>query len=267
LVELAVGILILVLGTLEVLQAGANLPPAFGRIGQAANISWLIHHPNWDVVLVCILHGTLLCILFSWALIQYDGHPVPPRYLLLALVLIAAFPLSRPSLQAVPWITEAPAILREPLWFSQRISTLAGLGTGVFVGLALAGAARACGATPQIAHAGRTRDGTFALGLVGMALGWQAVLSVALLATIASLLGPRLARQRLGQYGSSFLLYVFLATAAQVYLWGALEQLAWWPNSQAGPVTMAVTLVGILLLACLASLQVHPILRDSAHSG
>ncbi len=260
LVEFTVGILILVLGTLEVLQAGANLPPAFGQIGRAANISWLIHHPNWDVMLACVLHGILLCIVLSWALIQYDGHAVPRGYLTLAVVLVAAIPLTRPTVQAVPWISELPTQLQEPLWLSQRLSLVVGLATGLSIGFFLGCIERMFGRKPKRSETHyvgmhRVRERAVALALVGIALGWQAVLSVALSATIVSLVGPRVAPRRLAQYGSSFLLYVCLGTAAQVYLWGMLEGLPWWPNSQAGVVTIAVTTVAIVLLACLASLQ------------
>jgi leader peptidase (prepilin peptidase)/N-methyltransferase len=260
LVEFTVGILILVLGTLEVLQAGANLPPAFGQVGRAANISWLIHHPNWDIVLACILHGILLCIVLSWALIQYDGHAVPRGYLTLAVVLVGAIPFTRPTVQAVPWISELPARLQEPLWLSQRLSLLIGLAAGLSIGLVLGGIERMFGRKPKRSETHytgthRVRERAVALGLVGIALGWQAVLSVALIATVVSLVGPRVAPNRLAKYGPSFLLYVGLATAAQVYLWGAIEQLPWWPNSQAGVVTIAVTSVATILLACLASLQ------------
>ena len=101
LVELTVGLVILVLATLEILLAGINLPDVGHRDVVRLSVSWLVGHPRWDLIGTCVLHCGLVCVLLSWALIRYDGYAVPIRYAVgafgAAWLLIVLAPLLRPE--------------------------------------------------------------------------------------------------------------------------------------------------------------------------
>jgi leader peptidase (prepilin peptidase)/N-methyltransferase len=250
LVEFAVGLLILILGSLEVLRAGANLPAQFGHVGQVANITWLIHRPDWDLVVACILHGILLCILFSWALIEYDGYPVPQGYQLLAVAVILAIPLVRPAVQPIAALAELPAAWQQIGWLAERVPVLFGLAVGLLLGSLLIGIERwTCGPVSPAAR-GRS-DAAVACGLVGVTLGWQAAISVVSIAAVLRVMSLPATRRLPGRV-CCLLPWLFLAATGQVFLWNHIEGLAWWPNSHAGPVTMTAAVIGIVLLTGLA---------------
>lgn len=65
LVEFTVGLVVLVLATLEILLAGLNLPEAGQREVLRLSVSWLVGHPRWDLIGACMLHCGLVCVLLS----------------------------------------------------------------------------------------------------------------------------------------------------------------------------------------------------------
>ena len=262
LVELTVAVLILVLATLEVLQAGANLPAEYDSVVGRAAISWLIRRPNWDLISTFSYHGALLCILLSWALIRYDGLAIPRGYVLFATMCAIAAPVFRPAVHPIAWIAEQPAWLAAHPWAGRIGTSLVGLAAGVLIASVLSGidalTRRRWGCVVE-----SLRDRIAALGLVGIALGWQAVLSVALLTAITQCMAAvpraRVVRDRTPPR----LLFIFLATTVQVYFWTPLEQFPWWPNSSATALTLSLSTIAIALLTWFAGLRLS---AEEAHA-
>jgi leader peptidase (prepilin peptidase)/N-methyltransferase len=209
LVELTVGLVILVLATLEILLSAVNLPDCGERTTMRLSVSWLIGHPRWDLIGTCLLHSGLVCVLLSWALIRYDGYAVPLRYAAGALV------------TAWLWIGLA-LLLRPDIWQQGRLDGpawlaawshggrgLPGLLGGLLVGTVVGGGCRLAGRnaterttrptsespdgkSPQTAAPSREKtlgDALLGFGLVGVCLGWPAAVSVGLLASAARLAG------------------------------------------------------------------------------
>ena len=161
-VEAVTAALFVLVGVIEGISGGANLPirPIAGVEGPVT--------PLLDIGQlggIVAYHLLLLCTLLAAALIEYDAHRLRLRLLVPALVVGWSAPLAWPHLHPVPaW----PGLSGPP---AGLVDGTAGLAVGLLLGLA---AWRATGA----------KEG---LGLlvgplcVGLFLGWQAVLMLTLL--------------------------------------------------------------------------------------
>jgi leader peptidase (prepilin peptidase)/N-methyltransferase len=246
LVEFTAGCLLLVLAVLEVLLAGVNLP-TFDAHGHAImGLRWFVAHPRWDLVATGGYHAFLLCNLLSWALIEHDGHAIPKRLVMLAVAVAVLAPVACPWVQPILWMAEKPVWIAQQPWLNRVDTSLVGLAAGHVVGWAAS-----LSSIPRDTFQSRTWDlrlGVMAgFSVVGAALGWQALLSVALVAS-----GLRLAvsaRRRQDMHRSSptlMLLCLGLATLVQVCFWRGLDGWAWWPGSHA---TALAAIIAVLMLA------------------
>jgi leader peptidase (prepilin peptidase) / N-methyltransferase len=273
LVELTVGLVILVLATLEILLAAVNLPDAGARTPMRLGISWLIGHPRWDLIGTCVLHSGLVCVLLSWAFIRYDGYAVPRRYALGALVaawlLVAFEPLWRLEIwQQGPVAWQAWLAAWSPddrgLW-----GLLGGLLVGAVTGVGCFLASRPAREPPSGTQSGtlsgptavdasqrvastwheQSADALLGLGLVGVGLGWHAAVSVGLLAAAARLLGALTLGLSPRFRPLPLLAYTCLAAFVQLCLWRVWDGWAFWPGSSAGLPTFAAALATVLVLS------------------
>ncbi len=273
LVELTVGLAMLVLATLEILLAGINLPDVGHRDVMRLSVSWLIGHPRWDLIGTCVLHGGLVCVLLSWALIRYDDYAVPVRYAVgafgAAWLLIALTPLLGPEvgpLSQLDW----------QAWLAVCANCgggLPGMIGGLLLGLLVAGGCRLAGRDglggnerphenmPDGNETEATRpileshvwDAPLGLGLVGVCLGWPAAVSVGLLASVARLLGALALGMSARRHPAPLLAYVCLAAFLHICLWRGLDSLAFWPGGSAGLPAVATAITMILVLTWQAS--------------
>lgn len=269
LVELTVGLVILVLATLEILLAAVNLPDAGERAPLRLGISWLIGHPRWDLIGICVLHSGLVCVLLSWALIRHDGYAVPRRYALGALVaawlLVGLEPLWRLAIwqqRPVAWQAwlAAWAADERGLW-----GLLGGLLVGAVTGVGCLLASRPAGKSPagplpesaqvalpqRVAPTWREKfaDALLGFGLVGVSLGWPAAVSVGLLAAAARLLGALTLGLSPRFRPLPLLAYTCLAAFVQLCLWRVWDGWAFWPGSSTGLPTFAAVLTMVLVLS------------------
>jgi leader peptidase (prepilin peptidase)/N-methyltransferase len=273
LVELTVGLVILILATLEILLSALNLPDAGERMTMRLSVSWLIGHPRWDLIGTCVLHSGLVCVLLSWALIRYDAYAVPRRYaagvFVAVWLLIGLGPLLRPDV----W---PPGRLDGQAWLAVRSHANRGL-LGMFGGLLLgavvgggcwlAGRTRAerttrppsespDGGSPERATQAREKnleDALLGFGLVGVCLGWPAAMSVGLLASTARLLGALTLGVSPRWRPAPLLAYVCLAAFVHICLWRGLDGLVFWPNRSAGLPSFAAAVTMVFVLTWQAS--------------
>lgn len=271
LVEFTVGLVILILATLEILLAGLNLPEAGQREVLRLSVSWLIGHPRWDLIGTCVLHCGLVCVLLSWALIRYDGYAVPVRYaagaFVAAWLLLVVAPLLRPQLwESGRWDWSA----RRAAWVVGGRGVL-GMFGGVLVGVLLKVGGRLAGRdvpgsqppadSGQASTAGtnaprpRRVDGDVVpgLGLVGTCLGWPAAVSVGILATAARLAGALALGVSPRLRPVPVLGYICLAAFAQLCLWRELNQLAASLGGPAGLPYLVATATMLLVVTWQAS--------------
>ena len=164
LVEAVAAGLFLLLFIIEVLHGGQNLPL---RLPEAPR-----PYPPTQALSICLLHLGLLCTLLAAALMRWDGKR-PPRGLFLPILLVGLVaPLFWPWLHPLPAGPEAA----ESPW-GGLVDCLLGLGTGLFLGRTAEWMGE------RYSRLGR--PGYQILGqapIVGVVLGWQAVLALVPLA-------------------------------------------------------------------------------------
>ena len=169
LVEAVTAGLFLLLLVVEVFQGGHNLPVRFSPLHQG-------HHPYPPVqaFCLCLLHLGLLCTLMAAGLIQWDRHQ-PTRWLFVPLLLIGLVaPPIWPWLHPLPAGPEAAA----SLW-GGVVDSLLGLGTGLFLGRIAEWLGR------RFTAVGKPGNQILGQSLViGVVLGWQAVLVLVPLAML-----------------------------------------------------------------------------------
>jgi leader peptidase (prepilin peptidase)/N-methyltransferase len=161
LVEAAAAVIVGAVASVELLSGGRNLP---GEIfaGRRPGMDGLLLDPDWWLVAACAVHCAVLVTLLAWALIDHDGHSVPWRWAAVMTALAVAAAASLPGVQCV------------------------GAGFGPVTGLSAAAVASSVGIVAGWL-VGRMFGGRAAaamLVLLGAALGWQAVVSVAVLALV-----------------------------------------------------------------------------------
>lgn len=165
LVEAAAAVIVGAVASVELLSGGRNLPgEIFG--GRRPGVDGLLLDPDWWLVAACAVHCAVLVTLLAWALVDHDGHPVPWRWAAVTTALAVAAAASLPGVQPVGAgvgpVTGLPAA---------AIASATGIVAGWLVGQMLGG-----------------RAAPLMLILLGAALGWQAVVSVAVLAIVFALL-------------------------------------------------------------------------------
>ncbi len=210
LVEAVTAGLFLLLLVVEVFQGGHNLPVRFSPVHQG-------HHPHPPAqgICLCLLHLGLLCTLMAAGLIQWDRNR-PSRWLFVPLLLIG---LIAPPVW--PWLHPLPAgpEAAESPW-GGVVDSLLGLGTGLFLG--------------RIAQWLGTRftavgkPGNQVLGqslVIGVVLGWQAVLVLVPLALLLeelsriAALGWTLSRRLVAAVWMAPLTLVWILNWARLAAW------------------------------------------------
>ncbi len=210
-VEAVVACAFVLLGTVEYLSAGANLPP---RPVHAHGGSLLIDMTTREAAAVYVYHLVLWCTLLAAALIEYDGHSVPWRVFLPAFVWGLAAPLAWPHVHPVPAMAGLEG------WRAGLLDSVAGLAAGA-----------ALGAATWTAVGPWRQRGVLAAGAAtGLYLGWQA--AVVLLTAAALLHGAaRLGARRLPRpiAGLPATAWLVAGSLGWIAAWGRLA--SWW----AGP--------------------------------
>ena len=201
LVEAATAAMFGVLGTVEFLSGGANLPRRTSEPLEGVYVTG-------DLYTIYVYHLLLLCTLLCAALIEFDGKRLQWRLFIPAGVIGLLAPLFWPNLHPVP------------AWQGLQ-GLLAGLADGA-IGLAVGAA---LGMAAWWPWKDQKRIGViFAAGCVGLFLGWQAVvvLSLASMAIYlpSMLLGRRLPALRRVPPTA----WLALATLGWIFAWAPLVQ-------------------------------------------
>jgi leader peptidase (prepilin peptidase) / N-methyltransferase len=243
-VEALVGSVFLSLAVATLFSGGANLP--FRPPHLHSGITWILFYPRWDLICIYLFHTSLLCVLLSWALMQWDRMRIPPPFRLTALSAILGLGWIAPDLYPIIW-NSANIPFRQPSGSATGLLTAMVGGLWGSVAGWLLGAASEFGRTrrhdlgPRREFLRETESG---LALVGLALGWQVISPIALLTAPAIGLAVRL--RLVGRAETAALLMMFLMTWCYLLFWNPLSRLTWWP----GPFHGWFFHLFCLLLAC-----------------
>jgi len=173
----------------ELVTGAANIP-GFTHYPYAG-ILWIILYTKWPVIGIYFYHCALLSCLLMLALMEADRLRCP-RWL--AATLMAAFLLiaiASPTILPVSLVDHLPLRLPEviPPWGQRLMTSIAGAAMGWLVSTA----------APQARMRNRqwTSSTPLAAILIGIALGWQATLTIGMLWLLAATIlksigGPRL---------------------------------------------------------------------------
>ena len=250
LVEVALGILYLSLVLLSLVTGGMNLPLRIPNKG--TGFERVLFDPKWDLIQIVFCQLTLISILFTFGLIKLEEKPLPVSILIFGIIVAVVTAFLFPSVLIVPWHNPGVAIanystpeIHQFLWLG-----LAGL-TGVLVG---------CGMTWQRVEF--RREAVFSCLLVGLFLGWQSSLSVAL---ILALLGAIFRWwDPFSWHQLNLATKIVVATMIHLVFWKLLSLAGgFWPNHQSNAIQVVLAIVVMILSTSLTHrpIQKYPIER------
>jgi prepilin signal peptidase PulO-like enzyme (type II secretory pathway) len=177
-VEAITALIFGLLTSYEFLTEGKNLPQRLIEVAPHISQSGLNPQNLLDVyesLGICLFHLLLLCTLLCAALIEIDGQRPPLKLFPPALLVGLAVPLWWPWLRPMPWQVLPPtrALSVNPYLLMGAVDGLIGLAAGAAIGGLLCWASRG----PQ-----KPMGLFLGLSSVGLFLGWQAVVALAVAA-------------------------------------------------------------------------------------
>ena len=240
-VELLLGLTFLLLFLVEVVWGGINLPvrPDVGQYG----IEFLLFTPNWFLILTFVFHATLMCGLFTIAVIASENKRVPVSVVFFAAIFLMAIASTWSYVIQIPWNAGfadvdnwPPEQFSKTSLYTMTIGLFAGVVAGsVAWGVDAIGASRFPRRDDDKGKQSDpiTRKGSAmvaSMGLIGLALGWQAALLVLVLwfalRPILKLFFPT-ALLPLVSNGSAVMMF---ATILQITFWRLLLPINFWLN-------------------------------------
>jgi len=206
LVEAITAAMFLAVGMVEGLSGGANLPQRLDPLADGMSVS---HPGETELIVLVSYHLVLLCTLLAAGFIEYDGHRLPLRLMLPALVVGVVAPLAWPQIRPVPVYDGLSG------WIAGLSDGAAGLAVGALLGFAAWYATGASRGVPLLRRSsargglttlllrssgteGPDRDRVgLVLGpaCVGLFLGWQAALVLGLASIALHLAATALGRK------------------------------------------------------------------------
>jgi leader peptidase (prepilin peptidase)/N-methyltransferase len=192
LVEFTSAALFLLLYFVELISGGANIP--IREPNYYHGVVWILLYTKWDLVRLYLYHCLLISVLLTWLLIDLDGTRATRRAKWIVASLLGAIPLAFPDLLPVAYTAGAPRWLPER-WMVTAASSLIGGMVGAAAGASIQLLPwAACLSTVRDSSTNLLEQNAFprhcyhqshvcgALSFIGLALGWQAVLMIAMVA-------------------------------------------------------------------------------------
>ena len=194
------------------LVTGATNVPGFHHYNYAG-ILWIILYTKWPVVGIYLFHCALFCCLLTLALMEQDRLRAP-RWMAMGLpAFFAAVAVVFPSMLTVSLDDQTPFAFTTtmPDWLDRAITSVTGGLAGFAIGCVTKSA--------RLRRRQSTSSIALVLALIGFALGWQAVLTIAVFWLVAlsilKLIGGPLLRPR------------WLTTSTLLFLIALLHHPAW----------------------------------------
>jgi len=240
LVEGTVGLVFVILMLTELHTGGANLP--IREIGHTSGLNWMTGRLQPDLFGIYTLHCILMCTLIAATLIVFDGERLPVKLFMPIVLLGLVLPTIWPALHPVPLCSPPPGWLQSVSWNHELSFTSARNQIAIWLGFNLISLAMSlvgylCGTafgclwflSCRIPNRFVCAGAISLLGVIGLILGWQAVLSVAVIAVLivvlfAVILGSRLA----GLKQIPLAGWITFAVLIQIVFWKPIYQFFPW---------------------------------------
>ena len=169
-VEAVTGSIFLLLYFVELISGGANLPVR--PINDYRGVLWIIMYPKWDLIGLYVHHCFLFSSLLVFTAMAIAGNRIPRKLLAFCFTIAIAAPVAFPTLAVIPALPDnvlpAIAILKS------IVHGIAGAICGLIAGTFLS---RLWHRDPNL-----TSQRIFVIAsfsLIGIVLGWQAILCIA----------------------------------------------------------------------------------------
>lgn len=234
LVELLVGLIYLSLFFAELASGGRSLP--IRPPNRLPGVMWNVITPQFDLLGLYAYHCCMLSVLVVCALLAVDRVRIPKRLIVFSCLVGIGCPLVWPQLSVVPW--HATASLSSDTW--NRLATpLVGLSFGACLGYLV-----------EIVVATKTGDmsrvsGDVAktLAIIGVFVGWQAVVLSMLMATI---IHSALAWWRRGETLWAF--WILLGATLTLCKWRSISGVRCLPGAESGLAVHVYWVVSMLVV-------------------
>lgn len=206
---------------------------------------WTIWYPQPETLALWGYSTALAAVLATLLLFARRGERLPGLFVASAVLFGVLLPAVVTGLQQVPWAGEGSGNLeasrwRTAGWVEAATGALAGAFVGIGFGLAWPPRRVKTESRPRLAIPPQA-DAAMVLAVAGAWLGWQAVVSVALLAAVGGLMFRR----------TSVVTLLIGATSLQFIGWRVLTQFApWWLGPRTGwlfVIGWAAALTGLVL--------------------
>jgi prepilin signal peptidase PulO-like enzyme (type II secretory pathway) len=232
--EFVFGLAFALLMVVELVGGGINLPlrPWPAHVGMV----WNLWTPKWDLISIYAYHAAFVTLLMTWCLFACDRLRVPRRLLFCALLIGMVAPVVRPQLHPLRW-DEGQHLLS---FLGPQAEALANVAVGAIAGLVVGALMmRRTGGNVRHGDANTTLSGAT---LVGVFLGWQATVGIALLATSFRWLAVISPARRW-----PVVVWITLATLLHLTAWRWLYEQPFWPGHAGawGTLLMAAAIVAI----------------------
>lgn len=164
----------------ELVTGAANVPGF--RQYLFSGITWILLYTKWDVVGIYFFHCMIFCFLLTLALMEQDRLRSPIWFKVALPVMIAGIVIGFPYMLTVSVGDQTPLTLPPSLpgWLDRALSC----GVGGLLGWALGHIGRSL----RLRNRQSSDSLTLCFLLLGMALGWQAVLTIAVFWCVAMIL-------------------------------------------------------------------------------
>jgi leader peptidase (prepilin peptidase)/N-methyltransferase len=265
-VEIVLGCIFLLIGSLEILAGGVNLP--LREIERLRGFEHLLFTPKWELIQLSIYHLVLICFLFTFTLIRSERLKVPISIFLAALILGVGLPFVWPSMQLLSWQVGVTALVDIDRFSLDQILTIAmgvigGIGCGMLIRWTHEDSDHSLVGGPQ---SDWVDDGLAGLILVGVFLGWQSTFSVTVILLGVSVIAS-VGRQLRLITDSNLSGQILVATLLHLVFWRMTTWFQLWPSPTTGGGMMTVWVFVLLVLAILVRLAIRPKLELNRQSN
>lgn len=192
-IEFLCGLFFLLFFYVELISGGANIP--LRPVNTYTGIVWIIFYTKWDLIIYYLFHMSILSTLLAWAMMQFDGHRIPRRSVVICSCCVLTISLICSWLQPIPIVFPREIPDPFPTTFSGILASVMGLFVGSITGVLVNKIhtfpdhpvptvvpisvptdvpAEVASAVPNRVSAGQPAE-LSCLALCGAAFGWQMV--------------------------------------------------------------------------------------------
>lgn len=245
-VEILLGSIFLTVVLFTLYSGGINLP--LRTPNDSIGFERLLFDPSWDLIQIVVYQLVLISTLFTFALIRMEYPSVPLSVWGVGMLSGIGFAFLFPAVQIVPWQVPSQSVAAYQTFEINQVWTMAlGLVVGACCGAILDFAGRPV-VDVDSTQSSRHYDALLSLSLCGLFLGWQAAISICLIATLLVLAGSRTKKRFVFNTPASIL----AATIIHLCLWRTFSFVGgYWPSHSSKPIQIAILLLFLVGLAVL----------------